>query len=49
MAPQLQNVTKEEAYNLLTQEIEDKLSELSEYTPSLFMDSDELDDDKAPN
>lgn len=49
LAPQLQNITKEEAYNLLTQEIEDKLSELSEYTPSLFMDSDELDDDKAPS
>ena len=49
LAPQLQNVTKEEAYNLLTQEIEDKLAELSEYTPSLFMDSDELDDDNAPN
>ena len=26
---------------------EDKLSELSEYTPSLFMDSDELDEEEV--
>ena len=47
LAPQLQSVTKEEAYNLLTQEIEDKLSELSEYTPSLFMDSDDTDEEEV--
>ena len=49
LAPQLQGRTKEEAYGLLTEEIEDKLSELSEYTPSLFMDSDDAEEEKAPN
>ena len=49
LAPQLQGMTKEEAYGMLTEEIEDKLYELSEYTPSLFMDSDDAEEEKAQN
>ena len=38
VAPQLEGATKEQIYDTLTQEIEDKLSELSEYKPELFAD-----------
>ncbi|WP_276789923.1 hypothetical protein [Veillonella magna] len=45
LAPQLEGMTKETIYSRLTEEIEDKLSELSEYSPALFdeevEDSDE--------
>ena len=38
LAPQLEGATKEQVYDCLTQELEDKLSELSEYSPELFAD-----------
>ena len=36
LAPQLDGKTKEQIYTIMTSEIEEKLSELSEYTPELF-------------
>lgn len=38
LAPQLEEVTKEQIYEVTTREIEEKLSELSEYTPELFFE-----------
>ncbi len=42
LAPQLEEVTKEQIYEVMTREIEEKLSELSEYTPELF--SEEIEE-----
>ncbi len=36
LAPQLEEKSKGEIYSIMTREIEDKLGELSEYTPELF-------------
>ena len=36
LAPQLEEKSKGEIYSIMTKEIEDKLGELSEYTPELF-------------
>ena len=44
LAPQLENHNRAEIYDTLTREIEEKLSELSEYTPELFME-EEIDDE----
>ena len=44
MGPLLEGKTKEEIYSDLTEEIESKLMELSEYTPELFMDSEWVGD-----
>ena len=44
-APQLEGATKEQIYDTLTREIEDKLSELSEYKPELFADEVEDSDE----
>lgn len=46
VAPQLEGATKEQVYDCLTQELEDKLSELSEYKPELFTDEIEEDSDE---
>lgn len=40
LAPILEGHKKEEIYEILTKEIEEKLSELSEYSPDLFMGED---------
>jgi len=40
LAPILEGLTKEEIYSMLTKEIEEKLSELSSYSPDLFMDAE---------
>ena len=40
LAPILEDHKKEEIYEILTKEIEEKLSELSEYSPDLFMGED---------
>ena len=47
LAPQLEGKTKEQIYVRLTREIEEKLSELSEYSPDLFTDEEVVDDDDA--
>lgn len=44
LAPQLEGKTKEQIYEGLTRELEEKLSELSEYTPELFM-AEEIEED----
>lgn len=44
LAPMLEWKSKEEIYSLLTTEIEEKLAELSAYSPDLF--SDEIDDEE---
>lgn len=43
LAPQLEGKTKESVYTTLTREIEDKLSELSEYKPELFTQEEIVD------
>lgn len=40
LAPILEGQKKEEIYTTLTKEIEEKLSELSSYSPDLFMDAE---------
>lgn len=45
MAPQLDGKKKEEIYEVMTREIEDKLSELSEYSPDLFTQEEITDDE----
>ena len=40
LAPIMENKSKEEIYTCLTEEIESKLMELSEYTPELFTGED---------
>ncbi|WP_295156203.1 hypothetical protein [Selenomonas sp. AE3005] len=47
MAPQLDGKSKEEIYTMMTSEIEDKLAELSEYSPELFMTEEIVDDEEA--
>ena len=44
LAPQLEGISKEQIYEIMTREIEDKLSELSEYEPELFT-AEEIEDD----
>ena len=47
LAPLLEGKTKEEIYTSMTKEIEEKLSELSSYSPDLFdEDVEEEDDDE---
>jgi phage terminase Nu1 subunit (DNA packaging protein) len=46
MAPQLEGKEKGEIYGIMTREIEDKLSELSEYTPELFT-NEEIEEEVA--
>lgn len=49
LAPQCEGKSKEEIYTFLTREIEEKLAELSEYRPELFMedvvDGENVDED----
>lgn len=45
LAPMLEMKSKEQIYEVMTQEIEDKLGELSEYSPELFT-QEEIDDDE---
>lgn len=45
LAPQLEGLAKNDIYDMMTMEIEEKLSELSEYTPELF--TDEVDDSET--
>lgn len=47
LAPQLEGKKKERIYTILTHEIEEKLSELSEYSPNLFIDEEVVDDDET--
>ena len=47
LAPQLEGKKKEQIYTILTHEIEEKLSELSEYSPDLFIDEEVVDDDET--
>ena len=44
LAPQLEGISKEQIYEIMTRELEDKLSELSEYEPELFT-AEEIEDD----
>ncbi|EPP17366.1 hypothetical protein G153_02714 [Megasphaera sp. BL7] len=46
LAPQLEGKTKEEIYARLTKELEEKLSELSEYSPDLFTDEEVEEEDE---
>lgn len=45
LAPILEGLSKEEIYNVATREIEDKLLELSEYSPEMFQDDEYLGGD----
>lgn len=46
LAPQLDGMSKEEIYDTMTREIEEKLAELSEYNPELFTTEEiEADDE----
>ena len=45
LAPQLEGMAKEDIYEAMTREIEEKLSELSEYKPELFTAEEIGDDD----
>ena len=45
LAPILEGKAKEEIYTVMTQEIEEKLTELSEYSPDLF--DEEVEEDEA--
>ncbi|PAV38035.1 hypothetical protein CJ260_11340 [Megasphaera sp. ASD88] len=49
LAPQLEGRTKEEIYVVLTSKIEEKLAELSEYTPDLFTEETIGDGDGSEN
>ena len=44
LAPQMEGKSKEQIYDTMTREIEEKLSELSEYKPELFT-AEEIEDD----
>lgn len=44
LAPQMDGMSKEEIYDTMTREIEEKLSELSEYNPDLFT-AEEIEED----
>ena len=44
LAPMLEGEKKEEIYSIMTKEIEEKLEELSTYSPDLF--SDEIDEEE---
>mgnify|MGYP003593581577 FL=1 len=47
LAPQLERKKKEKIYELMTKEIEEKLNELSEYTPNMFTQEEiKADDDE---
>lgn len=46
LAPQLESMDKEHIYEVMTQEIEEKLAELSEYTPEMFSEEFEEDGDE---
>lgn len=46
LAPQMEGKTKEEIYARLTKELEEKLSELSEYSPDLFTDEEVEEEDE---
>jgi len=46
LAPQLEGMDKEHIYEVMTQEIEEKLAELSEYTPEMFSEEFEGDGDE---
>ena len=46
LAPQLEGKTKEEIYARLTKELEEKLSELSEYSTDLFTDEEVEEEDE---
>lgn len=45
LAPQLEGMDKENIYEVVTQEIEEKLAELSEYSPEMFSEEFEGDAD----
>ncbi|MBR6906427.1 MAG: hypothetical protein IKN33_05765, partial [Selenomonadaceae bacterium] len=46
LAPIIEGKSKEEIYETMTREIEEKLMELSEYTPELFTEEFVEDDDE---
>lgn len=46
LAPQIEGKTRAEIYEIMTREIEDKLSELSEYSPEIFTE-EEVDDEDS--
>ena len=48
LAPQLEKKKKEKIYEVMTKEIEEKLAELSEYTPEMFTSEEitEMNDDE---
>ncbi len=49
MAPMLDGADRDTIYSTLNKEIEDRLSELSEYTPELFTDTDTSEDSNDEN
>ena len=46
MAPMMEGKSKDDIYTTMTTEIEEKLSELSDYSPDLFDEEIEEDDDE---
>ena len=48
LAPQLEGKTRDQIYEVMTRELEERLSELSEYTPELFTEEEiETDDEDS--
>ena len=48
LAPQLEGKPREQIYEFMTRELEERLSELSEYTPELFTEKEiEADDEDS--
>ena len=48
LAPQLEGKTRDQIYEVMTRELEERLSELSEYTPELFTEEEiEADDEDS--
>ena len=47
IAPMLDGAGKNKIYSVLTEEIEEKLSELSEYKPDMFTSEEVIDNEEA--
>lgn len=47
LAPQLEGKTRDQIYEVMTRELEERLSELSEYTPELFTEEEVESDDEG--
>lgn len=49
LAPMLNGADRDRIYDVLTQEIEEKLMELSEYRPEMFMSEEVVESEEAEN